>query len=341
MTTFDAILQKILQGLTLNTEQAYDALQLMSVNETPDTQRAAFLAVLAARGETAEELTGFLRFIKQNALSVIASPASPIIDIVGTGGDKLKTFNISTAASIVVASAGINVAKHGGRSVTSLSGSADVLEVLNIPCFEQPDAIINSLTRHHFAFLFAPFFNPLLKNISALRRELGIRTFFNLLAPLANPAQVQRQVIGLYSEKPASTLIEALKAAGSIHTMVVHSADGMDEISLSSPTHIAHLKNNHIKKYTVQPEDFSLQRCHLAEITGGDAYENATIIRSIFSNQAPSAQRNIVILNAAAGLIVADRVSNFNEGIQLAARTIDDGSAWSLLNKLSDPKAYA
>lgn len=341
MNTFNDILQKIQQGLTLNAEQAYAALQLMSASETPDTQRAAFLAMLAARGETAEELTGFLQFIKQNALPINTTHTSPMIDIVGTGGDKLKTFNISTAASIVVASTGIHVAKHGGRSVTSLSGSADVLEILNIPRFEQPSAIINSLTRHHFAFLFAPFFNPLLKNISGLRRELGIRTFFNLLAPLANPAQVQRQVIGLYSDKPALTLIEALKAAGSIHVMVVHSVDGMDEISLSSPTHIVHLKNNHIKKYTVQPEDFGLQRCNLADITGGDAHENAAIIRNIFSNRAPSPQRDIVILNAAAGFIVADRVSNFNEGIQLATRAIDDGSAWSLLNKLSDPKAYA
>jgi anthranilate phosphoribosyltransferase len=341
MDSFNDILQKILQGLTLNEQQAYAALKLMTANETPDTQRAAFLAMLAARGETAEELTGFLQFIKQNALPITAPHTAPVIDIVGTGGDKLKTFNISTAASIVVASAGINVAKHGGRSVTSLSGSADVLEVLNIPRFEQPDAIINSLTRHHFAFLFAPFFNPLLKQISGLRRELGLRTFFNLLAPLANPAQVQRQVIGLYSEKPAITLVEALKAAGSVHVMAVHSVDGMDEISLSSPTHIVHLKNNHIKKYTVQPEDFGLQRCNLTEVTGGDAHENAAIIKNIFSTREPSPKRDIVILNAAAGFMVADRVTCLSDGILLAARAIDDGSAWSLLNKLIDAHSYA
>ena len=340
MTHFNDFLQKILQGITLNADQAYTALKLMTANETPETQRAAFLAMLALRGETAEELTGFLQFIKQNALPVTATHAAPVIDIVGTGGDKLKTFNISTAASIVVASAGIHVAKHGGRSVTSLSGSADVLEVLNIPRFEQPSAIINSLTRHHFAFLFAPFFNPLLKQISGLRRELGLRTFFNLLAPLANPAQVQRQVIGLYSEKPAITLVEALKAAGSLHVMAVHSMDGMDEISLSSPTHIVHLKNNHIKKYTVQPEDFGLQRCSLAEVTGGDAHENAAIIKNIFSIRESSPKRDIVILNAAAGFMVADRVPSLTDGILLATRAIEDGSALSLLNKLSDAHSY-
>ncbi len=341
MINFKDTLQKISQGMTLNKEQAYTALEMMQATETPIAQRAAFLAMLALRKETAEELAGFLQFIKQKTLPIPIPDTTPIIDIVGTGGDKLNTFNISTAAGIIVASAGINVAKHGGRSVTSLSGSADVLQALNIPLFEQPEAIVNSLTRNHFAFLFAPFFNPLLKQISSLRQELGLRTFLNLLAPLANPAQVQRQVVGLYSAELAITVVEALKSAGSVHVMAVHSFDGMDEISISSPSHIVHLKHNHIKKYTVLPEDFGLQRYPISEVIGGDANENASIIKNICYNQEVGAKRDIVLLNAAAGFMVADRVANFADGIALAKRCIDDGSARSLLKSLSDNQSYA
>jgi anthranilate phosphoribosyltransferase len=333
MSNFNLCLQAIAKGLTLNSEQAFAALAQMQAEETPATQRAAFLAMLALRGETAEELTGFLQYIQQQAKTITLDATTTVIDIVGTGGDNLKTFNISTAASLIVASAGITVAKHGGRSVTSLSGSADVLEALNIPLLEQPKAVADNLRKYHFAFLFAPHFNPLLKQISALRRELGLRTFFNVLAPLANPAQVKRQVIGLYTAEVAPTVIAALKNAGSVHAMAVHSFDGMDEISLSSPTQIVQLKNSHIKKYTVKPEDFGLKTCHISEVTGGDAKENAQILKDIFWGRETGPKRDIVLLNAAAGFIVADRVSDFAAGIALAQCCIENGSVQDLLNK--------
>lgn len=331
---FKTVLQQIAQGQTLSSQQAYEALRLLCLKETPATQQAAFLAMLSLRQATAEELAGFLTYIKQQTLPIAINRTLPIVDIVGTGGDALSTFNISTAASLVVASAGIPVAKHGGRSVTSQAGSADVIKELGIPISDKPDIITQQLSRFHFAFLFAPFFNPLLKELSNLRKELGLRTFLNILAPLANPIMVNRQVIGLFTDSLLPVVIEALKLSGAEHVLAVHSADGMDEISLTSPCKIAHLKQGKIKQYIITPEDCGLTRCQLAELVGGNAAENAQIIRDIFSGKELGAKYSIVLLNAAAGFIVADRVTDFKEGIDLAKHCIASGRPLGLLNSL-------
>jgi anthranilate phosphoribosyltransferase len=334
MMAFTTTLQQIAQGQTLSSEQAYKALGILCSPETPATQRAAFLAMLSLRQATAEELAGFLKYIKQQTIPITTHNTSPIVDIVGTGGDALKTFNISTAASLVVASAGIPVAKHGGRSVTSQAGSADVIQALGMPISDQPDIITQQLSRFNFAFLFAPFFNPLLKELSSLRKELRLRTFLNILAPLANPIAPIRQVIGLYTDSLLPVVMEALKLSGAEHALAVHSADGMDEISLTSPCKIAHLKQGKIKQYVITPEECGLARCQLGELVGGNAEENAQIIRDIFSGKELGAKYHIVLLNAAAGFMVADRATDFAEGIALAKHYIANGSTLALLNAL-------
>ncbi len=340
MVPFKTFVQKLIAQETLDKETAYAAIKTLCLHDTPPSQGGAFLAILAMRGETAEELSGFLQFLQEHTHPIPIDETADFIDIVGTGGDALQTFNISTAASLVVASGGVTVAKHGGRSISSRSGSADVIESLGIPLLNSPIAIVKSLNHHHFAFLFAPFFNPVLMKQASLRRELGIRTFFNVLAPLANPLRVKRQVIGLYSADLFATVIPALKNSGCLHAMAVHSADGMDEISISASTEITELKNGKIEKYTLKPQDYGLPLASLHDLQGGDAKENAQIISRILDGSERGPKRDIVLLNAAAGFLVADKVTDFADGIQLAAHCIDTGASTALLNTLTDKNSY-
>lgn len=334
INSFTPELQKVINKQYFTAKEAYHAFSMMCDTQTPISQRAAFLTLLSMRGEQPEELQGFLTYICEHSLPIPGIDTQQTIDMVGTGGDGLKTFNISTAAALVVASGGVPVAKHGGRAVSSASGSGDVISALGIPHHRRADAIRDSLANHHFVYLLAPFFNSLLKEFSPLRQELGIRTFFNVLGTVANPARVKRQVIGVYHRKFLLPLAELLQQRGSIHAMVIHSDDGMDEISLTADTTIIHLQDDTLKKYKINPQQFGLKRCHIDEISGKDATYNAILIRDIFSGKRHDACRDIVLINAAAGFIVADRCANFNEGIELARHCIDSGATTQLLTQL-------
>lgn len=325
---------KFLKDLVANAqftrEQMYDFCKLFA--NAPATQQSAILALFSSRGETIEELIGALRYLLEQAKEF--NYPNEIIDIVGTGGDGAKTFNISTAASIVIASCGIKVAKHGGRSVTSASGSVDVLEELRIPIYIETDQICSSLDRNNFAILLAPVFNPFFKSFGTLRKELGIPTLLNILGPIANPMRPERQVIGVYRKDLVNKIAQVLQQTGSKHAMVVYSLDGLDELSISAPTYIAELKEGTIYEYQITPEVVGLKRASVKEIEGGSPKENAKIIIEILSGEQTGAPLDVVIMNAAAGLVVGGCVDNLIEGINVAREVIISGQALKLFKEI-------
>lgn len=298
-----------------------------------DVQKGALLAIMSTRQESVEELASASKYLLKRSIKMHSN--QNCIDIVGTGGDGLKTFNISTAASFVIASCGVKVAKHGGRSVSSISGSADVLEELGIPFYEIEESINQSLNKNNYVYLWAPLFNPFLKALAPLRQELGIPTLLNIVGPLINPMRPRRQVVGVYRADLVLKVAKVLQMLGSTNAMVVHSLEGLDELSVSSPTKIAHLENGNIFEYEITPEQVCLKNYPLKEIQGGDPKENAALIKDIFSNKRKGACLDVVLLNAAAGLIVAGCVSNFEEGIEMAKIAITSGATLNLLNQIA------
>lgn len=334
MNTLLDFLKKLIAGVHFTSKEMYQLCNLFST--APHTQQAAILALFASRRETADELTGALHYFLDHAKKF--NSQKDIVDIVGTGGDGLKTFNISTAASLVVASCGISVAKHGGRSTTSTSGSADVLDALHIPLHDNVDQIDRSLDQHNFAILWGPLFNPLLKSLGPLRKELGFPSILNILGPLANPMRPKKQVVGVYRKDLVPKLAQVLQRSGSTHSMIVHSHDGLDEISISAPTYIAELKNGVISEYELTPEAVGLKRASLNKIIGGNPSENAKIIMDIFSSNQIGAPLDIVLLNAAAGLVVSEYVSNMKEGVSLAKEAIQSGKTLQLIHNITQSK---
>lgn len=332
MNTHLDFLKKTISGDHFTSDQMYKLCKLFIT--APQAQQAAILSLLSSRKETADELTGALKFFLEQSTK-FNYPNDNLIDMVGTGGDGLKTFNISTAASLVVASCEVTVTKHGGRSTTSLSGSADVLESLGIPLYDNVNQINLSLKQNNYAILWCPLFNPIFKSLGTLRKELGIPTMLNILGPIANPMRPTRQVIGVYRKDLVYKVAQVLKHSGSTHSIVVHSHDGLDELSISAPTHIAELKNGTISEYEITPEDLGLKRSNLSEVIGGSPSDNAKIIIDIFSSRQTGAPLDIVLLNAAAGLVVADRVPNLHEGITLAKQAIQSGKTLQLLHNLN------
>jgi anthranilate phosphoribosyltransferase len=316
-------------------------------------QLAALLGAIAARGETAAELAGFAEAMLAAAITVPLDDAERalLVDTCGTGGDDTGTFNISTAAALVAAAAGaaagagIMVAKHGNRAVTSLCGSADVLEALGIPIALTPAAGAASLRRHRFAFLHAPGLHPAMKAVMPVRRALGLRTVFNVLGPLTNPAGARAQVMGVYSARLVPIVAEAMRLIGVRHAIVVHGTDetgaAMDEISISGPTHIAEVRATELTFFQLTPEQLGLTTAPLASLRGGDAAANAAILRAIFAGE-PGPRRDVVLLNAAAVLIAAGAVPAshephhaFHAALTLAASAIDTGAVTTLLSCLS------
>lgn len=324
-------LQSLISGVNFTSEQMYEFCQLFVT--APQTQQAAILALFSAKGETTEELTGALHYLLEHATKF--HYPQDAIDIVGTGGGNVKTFNISTAASLVVASCGVKVAKHGGRSATSTSGSLDVLEALRIPLYNNVNDIYRSLDQYNYAILGAQLFNPIFKLLAPVRKELGTPTLFNILGPIANPMRPKKQVIGVYSKDLMHKLIQVLQAFGSTHTMIVHSHDGLDELSVSAPTYIIELKNGKISDYIITPESVGLKKSSLEEILDGNAQENANIILEIFSGQKQGAPLDVVLLNAAAGLVVSGYVDSLSEGISVAREAIQSGKTLKLLHNIT------
>ncbi|MFQ5630780.1 MAG: anthranilate phosphoribosyltransferase [bacterium] len=328
------IIQKIVDRKNLTREEAFDAMEFIMKGEATPAQIAAYLVGLRMKGETPQEIAGCASSMRKNALPVDLGDHADAVDLVGTGGDGKHTFNISTVASLVVAGTGAPVAKHGNRSVSSKCGSADVLIELGVNLNLNNVQLSQCLQETGIAFLFAPMLHPAMKHAIGPRREIGVRSVFNILGPISNPAGVKRQLIGVYDKSLLRLLAEVLQQLDSEHIMLVHSADGMDEISLAGETYVAELQEGRIKEYQISPKSFGLRPSD-ASITGGDAKENAEIAVDILQGKSGPA-RDIVLANAAAGIYVAGRSEDLREGAALAANSIDSGAAMAKLKALRD-----
>ncbi|HTZ96448.1 MAG TPA: anthranilate phosphoribosyltransferase [Terriglobales bacterium] len=321
---------------SLSREEARGVMAEILAGKCTDAQIAALLVALSMKGETVEEIVGFAEAIRAEATSlrihedstvdVSGTERDALVDTCGTGGDASGTFNISTATAIVAAGVGVRVAKHGNRSVTSKCGSADVMEALGIRIDLPPAQIAACLEKVGLAFLFAPAMHSAMKYVQPARRELRLRTVFNLLGPLTNPAHASAQVVGVYSVDLVEKLAEALSMLGLKRAMVVHGLDGLDEITITGATRLAEVRDGKVKTYEVTPEEFGMSRGSLQDISGGDAEENAAIIREILAGK-KSARRDVVLLNAAAALVTAGRAEHLTEAVPLAAKAIDSGMA--------------
>lgn len=296
-----------------------------------EAQIAGFLMGLSMKGETEEEILATVKLFRDYAVK-IKSPQGAI-DIVGTGGDRSGTFNVSTATSFVVAGTGVPVAKHGNRAASSQCGSIDVLEELGIKVDMTPEVAEKCLFDCGMTVLFAPLYHPAMKRVAPVRKELRIRTVFNIIGPLLNPAQVKRLLLGVFAEQYMNTIAKVLLRLGSEDIMVVHSEDGLDEITVTGKTYIIRAKNGQIKTFSVSPEETGLGKASLKDIQGGDRKENAKIILNILKGER-GPQRDMVLLNAAAALQVAGKASNFKEGIEMAKESIDSGKAYYKLEEL-------
>ncbi len=325
------IIQKVSTGACLDAEEIEAALDLMSTGAASPVQMGAFLMALRVRGETVDEITGAARLLRSRMLTVNA-PADAI-DIVGTGGDSHGTYNVSTCAAIVTAGAGVKVAKHGNRSVSSLSGASDVLTALGVKVDVDANLVSRAVAQAGVGFMWAPMHHPAMKQWAPVRAELGIRTIFNLLGPLCNPAGVKRQVIGVFDKKWVEPIADVMRNLGSEHVWVVHGSDGMDELTTTGPSTVAELKDGDVAVFEVVPEDAGLPRAKLVDLKGGDAKANAEAIRVLLQGE-PGPFRDIVLLNAAAALIVAGKAANLADGVKRAARAIDTGAANTALDKL-------
>jgi len=308
-----------------------------------DAQIAALLVALHMKGETVEEMVGFAEAIRGAAVPLDLHPnhmvdvsgtgRDALVDTCGTGGDASGTFNISTATALVVAGAGVRVAKHGNRSVTSKCGSADVMEALGVNINLPPARLAVCLEEIGITFLFAPAVHSAMKYVQSARRELGLRTVFNLLGPLTNPAHASAQVVGVYSVALVEKLAEALSMLGLHRALVVHGLDGLDEITITGPTRIAELREGTVRTYEVTPEEFGMNRGTLDEISGGDVAANAYIIRDILAGK-KSPRKDVVLLNAAAALLAAGKVDHLADALPLASKSIDSGAASEKLQAL-------
>ncbi len=333
MNKFPEILKLVLAGRMLNRVQARGAMNALIDGEVTDAQAGAFLAALRMRGETVSELVGFSAALRARAVRVSPS-RQPLLDTCGTGGDGAGTFNISTTVAFIAAGAGAAVAKHGNRAVSSRSGSADVLEALGVKVAVSPKLAAKCVDEAGVGFLFAPCYHPGVARVASVRRQLGVRTAFNLLGPLANPARAKRQLLGVYSTSLVRPLAETLKALGSVEAMVVASRDGLDEIALSAATVIARLRGGRITVSEITPRALGLRGRPLKALSGGSAKENALITRSVL-NGVKGAPREVCLLNAAAALMVAGLAENWKEGLALAAASIDSGRAAAALARLA------
>jgi anthranilate phosphoribosyltransferase len=317
-----------------------------------DAQIAALLIALRIKGETVEEIVGFAEAIRAAAAPLPIAQVSAtdaiavsgtgrdalaeesLVDTSGTGGDASGTFNISTATALVTAGAGVRVAKHGNRSISSKCGSADVVEALGINIQLSPERAAKCLRDVGICFLYAPNLHPAMKQVQAVRRELRMRTMFNLLGPLTNPARASGQVVGVYAVDLVEKLAEALSMLGLHRALVVHGLDGLDEITITGPTRVAEVREGSVRSYEVEPEDFGMARATLREISGGDATQNAAIIHAILGGE-ESARRDVVLLNAAAALVAAGRADRIGEAVPIAAKSIDSGAAAEKLEALA------
>jgi anthranilate phosphoribosyltransferase len=331
MEDFPQLLRRLIQGGTMSAEESASALGAIFDEKLSTSQAAALLTALAARGETIDEVIGGATAMRQRALRVHHG-LPLVIDIVGTGGDGTRSINISTAAALVVAGAGVAVAKHGNRAASSACGSADVLEALGVPLDRDPVATAELLTSDRIAFLFAPRYHPAMKSVAGLRRELGVRTIFNLLGPLCNPAGTQCQLVGVFGETQVDLVAEAMQGLGIESGAVVHSASGMDEVSGEGPTWVAQFGPDGGSRWVLNPEDHGV-RASLEDLRGGDARTNAELILAILRGER-SPRADVVALNASLALVLAAAAADIEEGMAMARTSISSGAALAALDAL-------
>jgi anthranilate phosphoribosyltransferase len=322
----------VLDGRSLSREHARAVMEELVGGAVAPEQAGALLAGLRIKGESVDELLGFLDCLRERAVPV-PHDRNDLIDVCGTGGDGTGTFNVSTAVAFTVAGAGQPVAKHGNRSVSSRSGSFDVLEAMGLKLEANPQVAARAIERHGLGLLFAPAFHPALKVVAPLRKSLGVYTVFNALGPLLNPARVKRQLIGVYRPELLMKTAQVLLDSGAHEAMVVHGEDGLDELSLGAPSRVAHLKDGRITEYTVRAEELGLTPAPLSALKGAGPQENAAILRSVLGG-AKGPARDIVVLNAAAALLVGGKAPTLRDGVERAAHALDSGRAAAVLEAL-------
>ena len=326
------LLAQLAEGGALSEEQAEAAFRCILAGEASQGQIGAFLMGLRQHGETISDITAGARVLRDQLVAV--PTAADVIDTCGTGGDGSGSYNISTAVAFVVAACGVPVAKHGNRALSSKSGSSQVLEALGVALDLTPEEIGQCLDTTRMGFMFAPHHHAAMRHVGAVRQEMGIRTIFNLLGPLANPARAKRQLLGVFDEKWVVPLAETLRNLGSIRAWIVHGSDGMDELTTTGPSQIAELKDGHIQTFTLDAQDYGLARARADELAGGTPEENAEAMRQLFAG-AHGAYRDIVVLNSAAALVVADHAQDIAEGLQQADQALSSGAAAKVLDQLA------
>jgi anthranilate phosphoribosyltransferase len=331
MDAFKPIIAKVATGSPLSREEAEHAFDTILSGGSTLAQTGAFLMALRVRGETVPEIAGAVKALRDKMLRVSA-PADAI-DIVGTGGDNSGSYNVSTLAAIITAACGVKVAKHGNRAASSRSGAADVLTALGVKVGLEPARVTACIEEAGVGFMFAPTHHASMRHVAPVRTELGTRTVFNLLGPLSNPAGVKRQVLGVFSESWLEPLAAVLQTLGSERVWVVHGSDGLDEITTTGETFVAALENGGVRRFTITPEEAGLERARPADLKGGEAEHNAIALRAVLAGER-TPYRDIAVLNAAAGLVVADRARTLKEGAELAQRAVDSGGAEGVLAKL-------
>jgi anthranilate phosphoribosyltransferase len=330
--TLQPYLDRVVALKDLSVDDARQAMDVLFSGEATAAQIAGFLVALRMKGETADELAGFAKSMRGHMLKV---DAGEVVDNCGTGGDASGTFNISTTASFVMAGAGARVAKHGNRSISSMTGAADVLEALGVRVTSSPEEAAALIQEVGIGFLFAPAFHPATKYVQPIRRELKVRTVFNLLGPLANPAGARSQVIGAPSVAGAELMAEAVRTLGARRVFVVHGHGGLDEISTTGPTDVFEVADRSIQRHVWEPEDFQVKRADVGDLKGGDATCNAAIMRLVFDGEI-SPRRDVVLVNAAAGLVAAGMAGDLREGMARARESIDSSAARAKLQMLRE-----
>ncbi|GGG57723.1 anthranilate phosphoribosyltransferase [Paenibacillus radicis (ex Gao et al. 2016)] len=331
--TMQSALNQLIGGEDLSRATARSVMEIIMNGEATPAQIAGVVTALRMKGETKEEITGFAEVMRAFS-SHVQTRQEGLLDTCGTGGSGIHKFNISTASSIIASSAGIRVAKHGNRAMSGKAGSADVLEALGVQITLTPEQASECLNRIGICFMFAQLYHPSLRHAAVPRRELGVRTIFNMLGPLTNPAGADRQLLGLYDRTKTETIASVLSELGVKRAMVVSSNDGLDEISISAPTRISELLDGEVRTYELTPEELGLNRYPISEVIGGDPQVNAALIRNIFSGEQRGAYRDIVLANAGACIYVGGLAASLREGAEIAAEMIDSGKAEQQLHSL-------
>ncbi len=336
---FTSLLEKLTRREDLTTDEAASAMAAIMEERATPGQMAGFLIGLAMKGERPAEIVGLARAMREHAVAFESGDRN-VTDVCGTGGDRAGTFNISSIAALVIAAAGVPVAKHGNRSVSSRCGSADVFDALGVRTGAEVPTVERSLREAGIAFLFAPSFHPSMRHAAGVRRELGLRTAFNLLGPLTNPARPSHQLVGVPRPELTELLARALAMLGSTRAWVVHGADGLDEISTTGYTKVSECRDGSVNTFYLHPSDIGLSKAPPGALAGGDAAANAAIARAILAGERGS-RRDVVLLNAAAGLLISGRVGDLREGLELAARVIDEGKAAATLTAMAEASTHA